>query len=192
VSSGTLSQTGAITQYSGGTLAGGTWKAFANSTLKLTPGASAVVTTNASALLLDGSGSSIITGSAGTADLQDSVTSITATGSLTVQNGAVFTPPANLSNAGVLAVNAGGAFNVAAVIAPVSGLTNRWLADGTAVDQAGGANGTLENGAGFTSGIEGQAFNFDGVNDDVKIANASGLNIGTAFTIDVWIRANPT
>jgi hypothetical protein len=50
-----------------------------------------------------------------------------------------------------------------------AGLVGYWSGDGNANDQSGNNNhGTLQNGAMFDTGIVGQAFSFDGVNDVVN------------------------
>ena len=57
---------------------GGTWAAFANSTLKVaTP---AGITTNAATVLLDGAGSAFFDGSSGSTDLQSSLAANAAVG----------------------------------------------------------------------------------------------------------------
>ena len=75
--------------------------------------------------------------------------------------------------------------------APVpSGIVAWWPAEGTANDIVGTNNGNLQGGAGFTTGIVGQAFSFDGVDGDVSFVNrpVSDL-IASQFTIEYW--ANP-
>ena len=75
-----------------------------------------------------------------------------------------------------------------------SGLVSWWSADGYANDIVASNNGTLRNGAGFTPGIVGLAFAFDGhgSNDVVRIPDApDGSLDGTGdLTINAWI--NPT
>src|SRR5262249_34246905 len=65
-----------------------------------------------------------------------------------------------------------------------------WKADGSAADASDGNTGTLQGGMGFTTGIVGQAFNFDGVDDAVRVPSASNLNFTSNLTIEAWI--NPT
>ena len=73
------------------------------------------------------------------------------------------------------------------------GIVAWWPAEGNAYDIIGGNNGILENGAGFTNGEVGQAFNFNGFNQYVLVyAVSSNLNVGlgSGLTIEGWI--NPT
>src|SRR5882724_10819515 len=57
---------------------------------------------------------------------------------------------------------------------PLSGLAGWWPGDGNADDLQGASNGTLLNGATFTTGKVGQAFSFDGVDDDVSLPGTWG------------------
>lgn len=67
---------------------------------------------------------------------------------------------------------------LAACLPPPADLQSRWPADGTALDRWGGYNGVLNNGVSFDTGKVGQAFDFDGIDDFVEIANAAALNLG--------------
>jgi RHS repeat-associated protein len=73
-----------------------------------------------------------------------------------------------------------------------SGLVSWWSGDGYANDIVVSNNGTLRNGAGFTPGIDGLAFAFDGQNDVVTISDApdGSLDVAGDLTINAWI--NPT
>ncbi len=69
------------------------------------------------------------------------------------------------------------------------GLIAWWPGDGFTIDVAGTNNGSLQNGAGFTNGLAGQAFNFDGVNDSVQVLDSDQWAFGTNdFTIELWAR----
>jgi hypothetical protein len=57
-----------------------------------------------------------------------------------------------------------------AYISAPSGLVSWWSGDKTASDVQGINNGVLKNGAGFTRGMVGPAFLFDGVDDVVKVS----------------------
>ena len=72
--------------------------------------------------------------------------------------------------------------------APV-GLVSWWNADGNALDSRSRSNGTLQNGAGFTAGQVGQAFNFNGANA-VSVADTPSLDFGTNadLSVEAWIR----
>src|SRR5262245_47881091 len=61
----------------------------------------------------------------------------------------------------------------------------------TSADASGNSNtGALTNGAGWTGGKYGNAVSFDGSNDNVSIANAANLNLGSTGTIEAWVRLN--
>jgi hypothetical protein len=72
---------------------------------------------------------------------------------------------------------------------PPSGLAAWWRAEGNGNDAVGKNNGALVNGVGFTNGVVGQAFAFDGADDAVIVSNAPGLNFGSGqdFSIEAWI-----
>ena len=65
-----------------------------------------------------------------------------------------------------------------------------WPGDGNANDIQGSNNGTLLNGATFAPGMVGQAFSFDGVDDEISIAHTPALNFGPSdsFTVDAWLK----
>ncbi len=68
-----------------------------------------------------------------------------------------------------------------------SGLIAYYKGDGNANDSVAGRNGTLVNGAGFDSGVVGQAFRFDGVNDFVSVADDDVWTFASnPFTIALW------
>ncbi|MGH7260610.1 MAG: RHS repeat-associated core domain-containing protein [Nitrospiraceae bacterium] len=71
-----------------------------------------------------------------------------------------------------------------------SGLIARWPAEGTAQDVVGGQDGALQNGATFAAGPVGQAFSFDGVNDQVSVPNSAALNPTAALTLSAWVRVS--
>ena len=75
---------------------------------------------------------------------------------------------------------------------PPPGLIGWWRGEGDCLDQAGGNNGVLQNGATFASGEVGQAFAFDGANAYVKIPRAPILDVGSQVTIDLWMKADPS
>src|SRR5437899_12664243 len=69
-----------------------------------------------------------------------------------------------------------------------SGLIGWWPGDGTANDLIGANNGSLQGGAGAgVIGLDGLAFNFDGTNAYVQIADSPSLH-PTNLTIDAWVR----
>ena len=72
--------------------------------------------------------------------------------------------------------------------APVpAGIVSWYRAEGDASDFVGGNHGTLVNGATFTAGKVGQAFFFDGVDDQVSIPHDASLNPATQFTVEAWV-----
>ena len=66
----------------------------------------------------------------------------------------------------------------------VPALLSLYQAEGNALDSEGTNNGTLNNGVAFTTGVFGQAFNFDGVNDYVSTTR----QIQNDFSIAAWIK----
>lgn len=70
-----------------------------------------------------------------------------------------------------------------------AGLVNWWPGDGNADDIIGGEHGTLQNGATFATGMVGQAFSLDGVNDFVQVVDSLSLRPST-FTIDAWFKTS--
>jgi sugar lactone lactonase YvrE len=76
-----------------------------------------------------------------------------------------------------------------AVAAP-SGLVGWWTANNTGADVMGLNNATLFNGATYATGEVGQAFNFDGVNDRISVADSASLKLTTSLTIGGWIKVN--
>jgi len=71
--------------------------------------------------------------------------------------------------------------------------TGWWQGNGSGLDIANGRNATLNNGATFGAGLVGQAFLFDGTNDDATVANDAALNVGTGnFTVDFWVNRAST
>lgn len=62
-----------------------------------------------------------------------------------------------------------------------------WSGDGNANDSVAGRNGTLVNGAGFDTGLFGQSFRLDGVDDQVTVADDDVWTFGSdPFTIALW------
>ncbi len=62
-----------------------------------------------------------------------------------------------------------------------------WRAENDASDPVGSHHGTLQNGAAFAPGKVGTAFSFDGVDEQVEIADVPGLNPTTAVTLEAWV-----
>jgi uncharacterized repeat protein (TIGR01451 family) len=65
-----------------------------------------------------------------------------------------------------------------------------WPAEGNAIDEIQGNNGSLQNGATFAPGKIGQGFSFDGIDDVVIVPDHPSLAIGPGqdFSIEAWIK----
>ena len=97
-----------FTNFTGGTLTGGTWEAVGGSTLRLL---GANVVTDAATIVLDGVGSQLDSDSNSTNALAG-LTAITASGGLSLQNGAGLSA-SGVSNAGAVTIGTGSSFPVA-------------------------------------------------------------------------------
>jgi RHS repeat-associated protein len=76
-------------------------------------------------------------------------------------------------------------------IDPPNGLVAWWRAETNALDSIGTNNGTLQEGAGFTDGMVGQAFSVDGVSSYVSIPNSPSLDAFTStITIELWLKSD--
>lgn len=77
-------------------------------------------------------------------------------------------------------------------VRPAQGMVAWWPGNNTAEDIQGGNDGTLQNGASFTTDDRkvGAAFMFDGIDDFVKVPASSRLNVGAGegFTIETWVK----
>ncbi len=72
---------------------------------------------------------------------------------------------------------------------PETGLVDHWPGDGAADDVWGASHGELRGGAGFAPGIVGQAFTFDGVNDEVGIGRRQSLQWPLdGATVMAWVK----
>jgi uncharacterized repeat protein (TIGR02543 family) len=70
------------------------------------------------------------------------------------------------------------------------GLVAWWKAEDNALDSVGGHHGTLQDGASFTAGREGQAFSFDATDDNVKVPHASAFDVGSSHSAELWVKLN--
>lgn len=71
-------------------------------------------------------------------------------------------------------------------------LIAHWTGDNTAGDATGnGHNGTLVNGTTFDTGVLGQAFKFDGVNDYITVPGNAALQPAT-ISVATWFKASPS
>jgi hypothetical protein len=74
-----------------------------------------------------------------------------------------------------------------ACVPPPSGLIHWWPGEGDAADIAGNNDGTLLNGVTFAPGMVGQAFSFDGVNDNISAPSLSSSEVTTQVSVDAWV-----
>ncbi len=72
-------------------------------------------------------------------------------------------------------------------LAPPPGLVSWWTADGTAADLMQRNDGELVAGTTFASGMVGQAFDFDGVDDGVRLPDSQSLQLTESLTIEGWV-----
>jgi hypothetical protein len=68
-----------------------------------------------------------------------------------------------------------------------SGLLSWWTANGTGNDLVGPNHGTPVGGVAFADGRYGQAFDFDGINDGVNVADSPSLQLTQSLTIEGWV-----
>ncbi len=72
--------------------------------------------------------------------------------------------------------------------------TNRvawWKGEGTGADEQGPNPGTLRNGVSFAAGFAGQAFQFDGVDDEIGFTSTVG-RFGFQATVEFWVKTTST
>jgi alpha-tubulin suppressor-like RCC1 family protein/subtilisin-like proprotein convertase family protein len=70
---------------------------------------------------------------------------------------------------------------------PLAGLISWWKGEGDAKDSYGTNDGTLVNGVPFTNGFVGQAFHFNGSNQDVQMPFTTALQ-PTNVTVECWVK----
>jgi hypothetical protein len=65
-----------------------------------------------------------------------------------------------------------------------------YRAENNGLDSLGSNHGTLQNGTAFVAGVVGQAFNFDGIDDYVQIADSSSLKGFANVSFEMWVHPN--
>ena len=96
---------------------------------------------------------------------------------------------AGLNRFAVRVTDAIGGLHTAFLDVPVEeapGLIGRWSFDGSPMASVGVAHGTLSGGAGWTTGVRGQALQLDGADDFLTLP--AGLLRENAFTIAAWVQ----
>ena len=72
----------------------------------------------------------------------------------------------------------------------ISGTIAWYKAEGNANDAVGGHNGFLVNGTSFASGLVGQAFSLNGVNNYVNFGSSPAFDLGD-LTLEAWVFIDP-
>jgi len=75
-------------------------------------------------------------------------------------------------------------------VQPPLGLIGWWPGDGNANDIVDGNHGTLQGGASFGTGLVGQAFSFDGIDDFVQVPDSDLWAFTSDFAIEMWVNFN--
>jgi hypothetical protein len=136
---GTLLARDNLTNFSTGTLTGGTWQVFADSTLRLV---NTGIVTNAATILLDGANSNFYRDTGTTEALANFATNASA-GSFTIQNGRALSSSGTFTNAGTLTIGNGSTFTQTGNYNQTGTLNIQ--VGGTANLQDGADSGTLSN-----------------------------------------------
>jgi hypothetical protein len=108
LNTGRVSGQGTISNYSAGTLTGGTWKAAGNGILRLF---GANIAVNAASIVLDGPNANFYS-DGGTTDALGTFAANAAAGSFTIRNGKNFVSNGTFSNAGVVNVETGSQLSI--------------------------------------------------------------------------------
>lgn len=72
-------------------------------------------------------------------------------------------------------------------VTPPTGLVAWWRGESNGYDGAGAHDGAVQNGLMFGPGVAGQAFRFDGVDDQLVVPDAPSLRGIGAMTIEFWV-----
>ncbi|MCC6560459.1 MAG: LamG domain-containing protein [Xanthomonadales bacterium] len=100
----------------------------------------------------------------------------------------VIWPPCLLALAALLVANAAIAAPLACVPAPPD-LGAWWSGEDNAFDRLGNYPGSLTNGVGYGPGFVGRAFQFDGIDDSMRVGLLGGIGLTETgpFTIAAWV-----
>ena len=74
--------------------------------------------------------------------------------------------------------------------ATTSGMVAWWKAEGNANDSVGINNGTSINGSGYTAGMVGQGFSFNGNSQYVSVPHSDLINPTNAISVEAWVKVN--
>lgn len=84
----------------------------------------------------------------------------------------------------------GGTFGGGPVCSGVpGGIISWWPGEGNAQDIVGQYDGTLQGGATFSTGMVGQAFSLDGIDDVIVVNDNAALN-PASITVEAWVKPN--
>jgi len=168
------------TNFSGGTLTGGTWQVSDGGTLRV--GTPSNISTNAATIVISGATSNFFR-DAGTTKALAGLASNTR--SLTLASGHVLVTTSDVVNEGTLSID-----STSKLQAGLSGQISVWSAEGNATDGVGVNNGALVSGGTYGTGRLGQAFSFDEVDDEVEFASFNGQSL-TNFSVETWVFIDP-
>ncbi|HND53855.1 MAG TPA: LamG domain-containing protein, partial [Pirellulaceae bacterium] len=160
-----------LTNYSSGTLTGGTWQATSGGTLRLISATG--ITTDAATIVVDGASSNIYRDT-GTTSALSGLATIAAAGSLTLANNRALTTAGSLTNAGTLNIQSG------AVLTP-----------GGAFTQTGGATNLQGGTLGAVRPVGSTALSFTRNTDHVSLPSAV-LNGRGNVTTEFWFQTTRT
>jgi len=76
---------------------------------------------------------------------------------------------------------------------PTNGLVGWWLFNGNANDLSGNGNNGTVNGATLTTdrfGATAKAYDFNGINDFISLANSGSINFSQGISFSAWIKTN--
>ena len=86
--------------------------------------------------------------------------------------------------------NAGSTGKCRSCATPPNDIISWWSGDNNALDLVGTSPGTMMNGATYTTGKVGEAFNLDGVDDYIQVPSLTGANFPLTFTLDAWVKVS--